>query len=164
MATRIFTNAALVLVALLTWTACGTTKGSSSSKNDKSAIVLGTWQIKTIEKGGRTIDINAIAGETFMEFTKSEKKDKDGKKLVKYRFRMEMGGSDRVFDYKIEGDSVKFVGVKGWNDMHIIALDKEQIKLDQIVDGDMIRWNGYPRPDIDKQKKEDAKKAENQKK
>jgi hypothetical protein len=155
---------ALICVFLVAQVACKSTGGSKKTK-DPEGKVLGTWEVKTLEKGGRVINITEIAGETFMEFYRMEKKEKDGNLKVTYKFRMEMGGNDRMFDFKLVNDSIQYQEVKGWNDMKIVNLDREkgEMLLDQSLDGDIIRWALEPRPDIDeekaKQRKEDAKNA-----
>jgi hypothetical protein len=140
--------------------ACKT--GEKINKNAPESKFLGTWQAKNIEKNGRIIDINALAGEVLMEFRQSSKKQADGKMKIVYKARIEMGGSDRIFDYVVANDSVKYQGVEGWNDMKIISQTAEELKFDQIVDDDLLRWNMFPRPDLDKKRKEEeaAKKAE----
>jgi hypothetical protein len=153
----------LVLTAitfcLLAFYSCtGSKNNSKTSPEDK---FLGIWEIKTIEKGGRTIDMRSIAGECYMDFSKNIKKSEDKKTKTTYKFRMEMGGQDRIFDYRVMNDSVKFVQVKNWNDMKIVSFGKEETKLDQIVDGDIIRYNLYPRPDLDAAKKKAEKEAAN---
>jgi len=147
--------AAFCLSALYACT--GSKNNSKASPEDK---FLGIWEIKTIEKGGRTIDMRAIAGECYMDFSKNVKKSDDKKTKTTYKFRMEMGGQDRIFDYRVMNDSVKFVQVKNWNDMKIVSFSKEETKLDQIVDGDIIRYNLYPRPDLDAAKKKAEKEAQ----
>ena len=152
----------LVLGVLFMHTvACSSLKKSKNT--DPEAKILGTWQVKSIEQNGRTIDIEKIAGETFMEFYTFEKKDKEGKKIVTYKYKMEMGGSDRMFDFKLVNDSIQFQKVKGWNDMKIIDLNRAAQKLivQQHMDGNLIFWNMILRADMDEAK---AKQKKQQKK
>lgn len=140
-------------------------QNTKMSKADakRNKTLMATWSVETIQKGGRVIDIKAIAGETLMHFYPIEKKDKDsGKKYLVYKYKMEGGGFDRIFDYKIEGDSIKFVGVNGWNDLKIIEMDAAKLVVDQLVDGDIIRYNmkfveklkGLPGQDSEKKGKD----------
>ena len=92
--------------------------------------------------------------------SKNIKKDEKKKPKTVYKFRMEMGGQDRIFDFKVANDSVKFISVKNWNDMKIVSYSKELTKLDQIVDVDIIRYNLYPRPDLDAAKKKAEREAQ----
>lgn len=151
---------AFAAVVLLSAAACNPTKNRQKNA-DPEARILGFWEITVLEKDGRDIDVASIAGEVFMEFFRHEKKDKEGKLKTTYRFRMEMGGSDRTFDFKIVADSVQFQQVKGWNDFKIIELDRPNsvLVLEQDMDGDLIRWKGKARPDLDAEK-EKTKKAE----
>jgi hypothetical protein len=151
---------ALMSLLLLAQMACKGTGGSKKT-SDPEGRVLGTWEVKTLEKAGRIINITEIAGETFMEFYRFEKKDKEGKLTVTYKFRMEMGGNERMFDFKLVNDSIQYQQVKGWNDMKIVNLDREkgELLLDQSLDGDIIQWALTPRPDIDIEKAKERKEA-----
>jgi hypothetical protein len=153
---KFFLSLALSFLSVI-YSCTGSKNNSKKADEDK---FLGIWEIKTIEKGGRTIDMRAIAGECYMDFSKNIKKNKDNKVKTTYKFRMEMGGQDRVFDYKIANDSIKFVEVKQWNDMKIVSFSKEITKLDHNLDGDIIRYNLYPRPDLDEAKKKAEKEAQ----
>jgi hypothetical protein len=165
MANLKFTYFAALVGFILLLAACNPTKKLQKNA-DPEARILGIWEITTLEKGGRDIDVVSIAGEVFMEFFRYEKKDKEGKLKVTYRFRMEMGGSDRVFDFKLVADSVQFQEVKGWNDFKIITLEREGagLVLEQDMDGDMIRWKGKARPDLDEEKAKTKKAEEKAKK
>ena len=153
-------NQLFILAIAILLTTLYSCVGSKNSKKAAEEKFFGIWEIKTIEKGGRTIDMRAIAGECYMDFYKNVKKNKDNKIKTTYKFRMEMGGQDRVFDYKLANDSLKFVEVKQWNDMKIVSFGKEEAKLDQIVDGDIIRYNIFSRPDLNEAKKKAEKEAE----
>ncbi len=150
----------LIVAAIFVSAIYGCKSAQGGSKSIPEEKFLGIWEIKTIEKGGRTIDMRAIAGECYIDFSKNVKKSEDKKAKTTYKFRMEMGGQDRVFDYRVMNDSVKFVAVKNWNDMKIVSFSKELTKLDQVLDGDIVRYNLYPRPDLDEAKKKAAKEAE----
>lgn len=153
----------LALVVLFTIVACSTTKTSKTQAPENK--VLGTWQVKSLDQNGRSIDIEKIAGETFMEFYTYEKKDKDGNKVITYKYRMEMGGSDRMFDFKLVNDSIQFQKVKGWNDLKILELNREtgSFIVEQFMDGNNITWYMKLRADLDKikekQKAQEKKQA-----
>lgn len=114
------------------------------SKQDKkkNKQVYGLWKVKHIKKSGRVIDIQSIIGESTMKFYPYKKKDnKTGKKYIVNKFKMDMGGRDRIFDYTVIGDSIKFLKVNGWNDFKIIELSKEAFEVDHLsAEGDIIRW------------------------
>lgn len=156
-----FWQIALFCLLFMVQTACKPTAGRYKTKDAESKI-LGIWEVKTLEKGGRIINITEIAGETFMEFYRFQKKEKDGKIKVTYKYRMEMGGSDRMFDFKLVGDSVQFQQVKGWNDMKISSLDKitGELVLDQAIDGDIISWALTLRPELAVEKEKEMAEAE----
>lgn len=140
-------NALFALACLFAWGLSSTlalAQGDKMSKTDakRNKGLMATWSVESLQKGSRLIDIKAIAGEVLMHFYPMEKKDKDtGKKFFVYKYKMEGGGFDRIFDYKIEGDSIKFIGVNGWNDLKIIEMDASKLVVDQLMDGDLIRYN-----------------------
>jgi hypothetical protein len=112
------------------------------------------WKTVNIEQDGRPININEISGEAYMYFYQMKETDKKTKKSkTVYKFKMEMEGSDRIFDIRIKGDSVQFIGVKGWNDFRIINLEKDRFSADQVMDGHVIRWNMTSMPKEDPKKK-----------
>ena len=114
----------------------------SEADKEKNKLVQRLWRVEHIVKDGRVIDIQSIAGETTMKFYTFKKKNKKTKKKrIAYKFKMDMGGGDRIFDYTIQGDSIKFLKVNGWNDFRIIKLNKKTFELDHLsADGDLIRW------------------------
>jgi hypothetical protein len=155
-----FWQIALFCLLSLAQTACKPTAGRYKTK-DAERRILGIWEVKTLEKSGRIINITEIAGETFMEFYRFQKIEKDGKIKITYKYRMEMGGSDRMFDFKLVGDSIQFQQVKGWNDMKISSLDPitGDLTLDQAIDGDIISWALISRPDLAVEKEKEILEA-----
>jgi len=130
-------------------------------KDKKTAKIISkieNWECEKLQKDGREIDIKAIAGEVFMTFTsrvekkKEEVTRKNGKKKMKKvketinSFKMEMGGNDRIFNYRIESDSIRFDGVKGFNDYRIVRAEKDELVLEQDLDSSLFRWTLTPKP------------------
>ncbi len=104
------------------------------------------WQTKNIEQDGKFIDFNSIAGPAYLYFYIMKEKQKDKRKKLKVnKWKMEISGQDRIFNYHIKGDSIVFEGLKGWNDMRIIILEKDRLVMDQLNDGSIIRWNMVPK-------------------
>lgn len=107
------------------------------------------WQTRDgsgIEENGRPIDFNSITGAAYMHFYVMKEKQKDSKRKKKVnKWKMEIAGQERVFNYEIKGDSIVFEKVKGWNDMRIITLEKDRLVVDQLKDGSIIRWNMVPK-------------------
>lgn len=127
-------------------------------KNAKTLLKVGKWQCKKLQKDGREIDINAIAGTVVMDFSvhkeKKTKKFTDAKGNEKKKkvmeitnvFKMEMGGNDRIFNYNIASDSIKFVGLNGWNDYRIVRVEKDEMVLEHNLDDSLYRWTMVPSP------------------
>ncbi len=136
---------------------------SKDANSLKNISKVGTWTTKKLQKNGREVDILAHVGEVTMKFSsrvlKKNKKielanGKTKTKKVKETvnsFKMDMGGSDRIFDYTVAQDSVRFVGVSGFNDFRIVRADKGELVLEQSLDGDLLRW--YMEPLDEKKKK-----------
>ena len=134
----------------------------AQDKDDiKAAKILAKvnkWECKKLQKDGREINIKAIAGIVTMEFSaRKEKKtktvtDKKGNEKkqkvteVVNVFKMEMGGNDRIFNYNVESDSIKFIGLNGWNDYRIVRVEKDEIVLEHTLDDSLYRWTMIPAP------------------
>ena len=126
-------------------------------KMAKTIHKIGAWQSKQTFKDGREFNFEAVAGKVVMTFTtRTQKKTKQievkgkiKKKKVKEvinSFKMEVGGNDRIFNYVIESDSVKFDSVKGFKDFKIVRADKDELVLEQELDGSLFRWVMKPAP------------------
>jgi hypothetical protein len=124
-------------------------KMTKEEKKTMKTLKKTVWQTRDgsgIEKDGRPIDFNNITGAAYMHFYDMKEKQKGSKRKVKVnKWKMEIGGQERVFNYTIKGDSIAFDGVKGWNDMRIITLEKDRLTVDQLSDGSIIRWNMVPK-------------------
>jgi hypothetical protein len=124
-----------------------------------------SWKCKSIRIDGREVNVQAIVGDVIMDFfvrkeenkvTVTNKKGEEVKKVVKEKvnvFQMEMGGSDRIFNYNIKQDSVKFIGLKGWNDYRIVRADKDEVVLEHVLDDSLMRWTMVPNEEADSKKK-----------
>jgi hypothetical protein len=135
--------------------------GYKMSKDDLKkvkALSVNDWKTKDLERDGKLIDINAIAGEAIMFFYTMKIKDKKtNKKSTVHKWKMDMGGQERIFDYQVKGDSIQFVGVKGWNDFKIINMEADRLVVENVIDGHVMRWNMLPRPKVKEEKKKKKK-------
>lgn len=124
-------------------------KMTKEEKKKMKTLQKTVWQTRDgsgIEKDGRIIDFNSITGAAYMHFYVMKEKQKDTKRKKKVnKWKMEIGGQERIFNYEIKGDSIAFEEVKGWNDMRIITLEKDRLVVDQLKDGSIIRWNMIPK-------------------
>lgn len=115
-----------------------------------------SWKCKTLKIDGREVNVQAIVGEVTMDFfvrkeerkiTVTDKKGNDKKKTIKEKvnvFQMQMGGSDRIFNYNVKQDSIQFIGLKGWNDYRVVRADKDEIVLEHVLDDSLMRWVMVP--------------------
>jgi hypothetical protein len=152
-------NVLVVLLLMLGTTYQANAQDADDLKIAKTIAKVKDWECTKLQKDGREIDVKAIAGDVYMTFnSRVEKKMKEvelkngktKKKKVKSTinsFKMEMGGNDRIFEYKIEGDSVKFDSVKGFNDYRIVRADKDELVLEQALDDSIFRWTMIPSED-----------------
>jgi len=135
--------------------------GYKMSKDDLKkvkALSVNDWKTKDLERDGKLIDINSIAGEAIMFFYTMKIKDKKtNKKSTVHKWKMDMGGQERIFDYQVKGDSIQFVGVKGWNDFKIINMEADRLVVENVIDGHVMRWNMLPRPKVKEEKKKKKK-------
>lgn len=137
-------------------------------KDKKAATILtkvGVWECSKLQKDGREINIKAIAGTVTMNFfvrkeTKNEKYTApNGLEKVKKItesinvFKMEIGGNDRIFNYNVKSDSIKFVGLSGWNDYRIVRTAKDEVVLEHDMDNSLHRWTMIPTPKENEKKK-----------
>lgn len=132
----------------------------AQDKDDKKAAKTLTkqksWKCKTLQIDGREVNVQAIVGDVTMDFfvrkeerkvTVTDKKGNDKKKTIKEKvnvFQMQMGGSDRIFNYDVKQDSIQFVGLKGWSDYRIVRADKDEIVLEHVLDDSLMRWTMVP--------------------
>ena len=112
--------------------------GYKMSKDDMKkvkALSVNDWKTKNVERDGRPIDINAIAGEVTMFFFSMKETDKKTKKKrTVYKWKADFGGQERMFDYQVKGDSIQFIGVKGWNDFKIISMEKDRLVIENVIE------------------------------
>jgi hypothetical protein len=132
-------------------------------KMAKQILKVRKWNSSKLQKDGREINLKSTVGVVVMEFyVFKEKKtvtstDADGNEVKKKVqessnvFKLEMGGNDRSFNYTVKSDSVQFDRVKGWNDYRIVRCEKDELVLEQDLDGSLFRWTMIPAP---KEKKE----------
>jgi len=138
---------------------------SKDKKNAKIIAQIGLWDCKKLQKDGREINIKAIAGIVTMQFTirkekktekytngKGEEKKKKVMDVVNV-FQMEMGGNDRIFNYDVKKDSIKFLGLNGWNDYRIIRVEKDEMVLEHNLDESIYRWTMIPAPKVKPRKR-----------
>ena len=133
------------------------------AKKDKkrTALLLGSWDTEGVEKSGRQIDVKKVFGEVIFHYYILERKNKKTNKMEKhYKYKVEMGGTDRIFDFELRGDSISFPDVDGWNDCHILLLDKKNMELEQVIDGNIHIWKLNRLPPAPKPKKETKKKKD----
>jgi hypothetical protein len=130
----------------------------------KSIVKVNKWQCDKLLKDGRELNVKSILGIVTMEF--SIIKEKKNKKIVDAKgnektkkvlevtnvFKMEMGGNDRIFNYHIINDSIKFVGLNGFNDFKVIRSEKDELVIEQILDKKLWRWTLIPAPKEKKKK------------
>jgi hypothetical protein len=106
--------------------------------------LTGTWDMLTIEVQGRTINYKEYDEMQIIFYDRTKKNDKTKKSETNYYYKANWParGVDRIFEYFFnEGaDSIKFVGVKGYNDVKIVSVDDKNLVLDQISDGSVQRW------------------------
>lgn len=143
-----------ILLLCVAYSAQGQSK--TDKKNAKLILKVGKWEAQKLLSDGRPINIKAVVGEVYMDFStkketntetitdkKGREKKKKTTKMVNV-FKMEMGGSDRIFNYNIEADSIKFVGLKGWNDYRIVRVGKDELVIEQILNNSLMRWVMVP--------------------
>lgn len=135
--------------------------GYKMNKDDMKkvkALSANDWKTKDVERDGKPIDINAIAGEVTMFFYSMKETDKKTKKKsTVYKWKMDMGGQERMFDYHVKGDSIQFIGVRGWNDFKIISMEKDRLVVENVIDGHLMRWNMISKPKVKEEKKKKKK-------
>lgn len=131
-------------------------QSKADKKTAKLILKVGTWEAHKLFSDGRPINIKAVVGEVYMDFktkketktqTVTDKKGRDKKKKttsIVNVFKMEMGGSDRIFNYEVESDSIKFIGLKGWNDYRIVRMSKDELVIEQILNNSLMRWVMVP--------------------
>ncbi|MGH1338575.1 MAG: hypothetical protein ACRBFS_20845 [Aureispira sp.] len=154
----------LSLIALL-WALPSTqAQDKDDKKIAKTLVKQRSWKCKTLRIDGREVNVQAIVGDVNMDFfvrkqerkvTVTDKKGNEKKKTIKEKvnvFQMEMGGSDRIFNYNIKQDSVQFVGLKGWNDYRIVSASKEEVVLEHVLDDSLMRWIMVPNEEAKKEK------------
>lgn len=140
----------------------------AQDREDKKTAKLLTkqrsWKCRKLVIDGREVNVQAIVGDVNMDFfvrkeekkiTVTDKKGNEKKKTIKEKvnvFQMEMGGSDRIFNYDIKQDSVKFIGLKGWNDYRIVRAAKDEVVLEHVLDDSLMRWVMVPREEEEKKK------------
>lgn len=126
-------------------------KPSKEEKKTMKTLKSHPWQTEYLELNGQYIDCNAQAGPIVMYFydLKEKVQVKRGKK-TKYKkqkvdkWKMDIGGRDRIFDFQVRKDSIQFLQVKGWNDMRIIKLEDGKLVVDQLHEGNLRRWYFVP--------------------
>lgn len=150
--TPLLTRSCLALLLLFCCTAWADAQSKEDKKTAKAITKVGIWKAEKLFSDGRPVNIQAVVGEVLMNFstkkekstiTVTDKKGRDKKKNVTEVvnvFRMEMGGSNRIFNYEVKNDSIKFIGLKGWNDYRIVRMEKEEIVLEQVLDNSLMRW------------------------
>lgn len=133
------------------------------SKEDKYTLKwllkIGSWKSKQLKVNGREIAVQKIMGDVLMDFYIYESKNKKtGKKEKTYKHKLDMAGSNRIFDFNIENDSLKFVEVNGWNDYEIKRIDKTEVVIIHRLDNKEHRWVMIPNDAAVNTKKKKKKK------
>lgn len=138
-------------------------KAPKMSKEDKYTLKWLTkvrnWKSKQLKVNGREINVKRIMGDVLMDFYVYEKKNKKtGEKERTYKHKLDMAGSNRIFDFVVENDSIKFVGLGGWNDYEIKRIDKTEVVLIHKLDSKEHRWVMVPNTEAVKPEKKKKKK------
>lgn len=154
---------ALSLFVLMTMLLLGVQQSSFAQDKDdmKVAKILTKsrkWNSSKLQKDGREINLKSHIGVVVMEFyvykekktvTSTDANGNEVKKKVQETsnvFKMEMGGNDRTFNYVVKNDSIQFDRVKGWNDYRIVRCEKDELVIEQDLDGSLFRWTMIPAP------------------
>ncbi len=158
---------ALLFIFLLNTQQLNAQSESTQKKKDKKTAQIiykvGAWESYKTEKNGAPFNLESIAGKATMTFIhrtlKKTKEVKETGKVKKYKeivnsFKMEMGGNDRIFNFTIENDSIKFIKINGFSDYRIVRVDAAELVLEQELDNSLFRWVMRPKKKEKKVKKQ----------